>query len=438
MRATFKLLNSYFWKTIYGPILSLLFPIILLSILGNIFRVEYVYPGIIAMSFLFIGLLSLPLTIMELKQSSLFKYIGSSPVNPVRFAIVVIFFYVFMAILAALLIMAFTIALFHSKTLPNGHITQGILGGIFGTVKGAFSFYIATAIHLIFVIIVGLLIATISKTPQQSLTTGLVILIPSIFLSGMVLSVDVIAQSAALNWISRLIPFRYSTGNIVIASTPKDQIGDMFQQLSNDQLKLLFANEVINADGSISPKTDWLLDNYQQYKASLGSNPTVYVPTEAEYDLVKGGHIASIKGFMVARQVLGENFWASIHDKSLFELTIGEAMKLNASQSDNNIFQWTQSWAVRRIPEVDSVKAFIENYFSTYATTTSGGTPDWTKLQPIAEQIAKGQFGWLEIFMKQTNTLYFKADRVLNMMLPLTLSGVGIWYISANFKWSNR
>lgn len=437
MRATFKLLNSYFWKTIYGPILSLVFPVILLAILGNIFRVEYVYPGIIAMSFLFIGLLSLPLTIMELKQSSLFKYIGSSPVNPVRFALVVIAFYVFMAILAALLIMGFTMVLFHNKALPEGHITKGILGGIFGTVKGALSFYVATAIHLIFVIVAGLLVATISKTPQQSLTLGLVILIPSIFLSGMVLSVDIIGQSSVLNWISRLIPFRYSTGNIVIASTPRDQIGDMFQQLSSDQKVLLFNSEVINKDGSISPKIDSLKENYQVYLSSIkGTN--VYVPTESEYNLAKAGNIDSIKGFMVARQVLGENFWNSIHDKALFELTIGHAMKLNAAESDNNIFHWTESWAVRRIPEVDSVKAFIEDYFRSYATPATGGATDWTKLQPIAEQIATGKFGWLEIFMKQTNTLYFKADRVLNMMLPLVLSGVGIWYISANFKWSNR
>ncbi len=224
MYATLKLLNSYFWKTVYGPILAFIFPIILLAILGNILRLEYVYPGLIALSMLFLGLIALPLAIMELKGSSLFKYIGSSPVNPLKFTIVVIGFYAFIAICTGIIIFLATMAIFPTKTFPGAGFEHGVLGGIF-TLKGAVSFYFGCLIHLMLVIVSGLVISTFAKTPQQALTLGLMITLPSMFLSGMVLSVDVIGESPVMNWISRFIPYRYSTGNIIVAATPKDQLG---------------------------------------------------------------------------------------------------------------------------------------------------------------------------------------------------------------------
>lgn len=72
-------------------------PVLLLAILGNIMRVQYVYPGIIALSIMLIGIISLPLAVMELKSSSLFKYIGASPVDTKRFSIVAIGYYIFIS-----------------------------------------------------------------------------------------------------------------------------------------------------------------------------------------------------------------------------------------------------------------------------------------------------------------------------------------------------
>lgn len=412
MRSTFMLINAYFWKTFYGPIMSFLFPVILLSILGNIFKVEYVYPGIIAMAFLFIGTLSLPLTIMELKQSSLFKYIGSSPVNPLKFTLVVIGFYIFMSIISAFIIFFTTMIVFHKDVFPSNGFKNGILGGIFTSVKGSFSFYISSGIHLLFVIVFGLLIATFSKTPQQALTVGLIVLIPSIFLSGMIISVDIIAQSSALNWISRLVPFRYSTGNMIISSTPLEQIGDMFERLSIDQKKIIFGNEVVNPDGSV--------------RLIVGGTDPLAEPMV----------IRNMHDLAQAQAMYGDNINTGIYQPKLFELTLGASLDKEAQNSDNNIFNWINDWSVRRIPEVDSMKTFITEYFDQYSS--AGGGASLEQLQPIADQIVEGKMGWLDIFMKQTNTLYFKADRVLNMLLPLSLTTGMMWYISSNFSWSVR
>lgn len=156
------------------------------------------YPGIIALSMLFLGLIALPLAIMELKGSSLFKYIGSSPVNPIKFTLVAIGFYAFVAICTGAIICFATMAIFPSKTFPASGFRHGVLGGIF-TLKGVLSFYSGCLIHLVLVIMTGLVISTFARTPQQALTLGLMITLPSMFLSGMVLSVDVIGESPAMN-----------------------------------------------------------------------------------------------------------------------------------------------------------------------------------------------------------------------------------------------
>lgn len=89
-------------------------------------------------------------------------------------------------------------AIFHNQVLPANGFKFGILGGIFYTFRGIGSFLFAIILHLILVITIGLAIATFSKTPQQALTIAITIVFPSMFLSGMILSVDIIAHSEAM------------------------------------------------------------------------------------------------------------------------------------------------------------------------------------------------------------------------------------------------
>lgn len=421
MWATCKLLNAYFWKTYYGPILSFIFPVILLGIFGHIFKIEYVYPGIIAMAFLFIGLLSLPLAILELKQSSLFKYIGSSPVNPIKFTIVVIGFYIFTSLISAFFILLTTMTLFYSQTFNEpGGFKNGILGGIFMSVEGVFSFYISTGIHLVFVIVLGLLIATFSKTPQQALTVGLVIIIPSIFLSGMIVSVDIIAQYKVLNWFSRFVPFRYSTGNMIISATPLPQTGDMFQDLNAKHLRLIFEN--VNIDKATGEEYVWM-EIVKEGKSD-------------EFDKIKIFNMNDLTR-VYNDNGLNLHLQTVLRDKVLFDLTFGNAIQYESQTSSNNIFDYVHSWSVRRVATVSSIKEFIKKYFAEFSGKNKEDV-DLTKLQDIFEQITQGDFGWLKIFLNQTNVLYTSLDRILNMWIPIASTACMIWYITLNFNWSVR
>lgn len=526
MYATLKLLNSYFWKTIYGPILAFVFPVILLAIMGNILRLEYVYPGIIALAMLFLGIIALPLAIMELKGSSLFKYIGSSPVNPMKFTLVAIGFYAFVAICTGFTIFFATMAIFPTRTFPAGGITHGVLSGIF-TLKGSFSFYLGCLIHLILVIVCGLVISTFAKTPQQALTFGLIITIPSMFLSGMILSVDVIGESEVMNWISRMIPFRYSTGNIIVAATPKDQLGSAidywltvpfykdggktigtiistnstdtpnnmldsliwpYKSMTDQQVvKYLttnsdsmfggrFPNEaavvefVKNLPGVLYQPN--MISNFMKDHNSLFANQGDVVDfikwfsssrTNADVmsyfsNKINSAEATNLINYSLTKIHFGSNFvtgyeaWDASNlpidifnnaqkkgDWTLFNL-LSQKWDIMQISSDNNIFNWAENWGVRKIPSVDTLTNFVTKFFQGVDENGNAmsGKDIAGRVSTIASGISKGDFRWLEVFTHQSNVLYYQADRVLNVLLPLALTGLGSWYVFKNFTWSLR
>ncbi len=435
MRATFKLLNAYFWKTYYGPILVFIFPTLLLTIMGNVMRIEYVFPGILAMVTLFIGIQVMPLGIMELKGSTLFKYIRSTPVNPKRFVASVILYYVLLNILALLIVIVLGGAIFYKNVFVGSGFRNGLYSGI-ATTKGFFSFIFANLLHIVMTLAIGLAIATFSKTPQQALTIGLIIVLPSMFLSGMVITVDVIARSTVMQWLSRLIIFRYTTANIVISSTPSYQLGGIADQLvkgiDGDQkayFDLVFRSNAyfihdgkvyvdINNVGGVNSNT-WLKPVVDEhYKAGHH-----YVSIDTIHDLLVNNKL-SAKG--------KEKIFTG-GDATLFkQIFTKETLKLS---SDNGIFQFNKDWGVRRIPDVDLIKQFIMTYFK--GEDGKGG--DTKRFIEIYEKYIKaGKFTWLDMFMNQSILLYTKAERVLNIILPILFASSAAGFAIKKFKWSAR
>ncbi|MCP4336799.1 MAG: ABC transporter permease [Mycoplasma sp.] len=439
MSATLKLLNAYFWKTAYGPILAFIFPTLLLGILGNVMRIEYVLPGIIGITTLFIAVQSMPLGLMEMKNSTLFKYIGSSPIDSRKFTSATILYYIFINFIAIVLLIFTGSIIFYNKVF----ISNGLYSGIF-SLFGMFSFICANLLHIFLALAVGILIATLSKTPQQALTIALIIIIPSMFLSGMVITVDIIAQSKSMQWISRLIPFRYTTGNIIVASTPSSQIGSLMTMLSLENKKLIFniigevtsknhiklfdptkqVGLIITQDGS----SFWQTSDITLSRIGL-TNEYILKPKDGSFAI----NVYDMKRFFYENQDLwgkAKGIWFQSGDSTLFKTIF---LKDNALVgSDNNIFNWMGAFGVRKIPEVDAIKSFMKTFFK-------GESNDPNRFIYIWEHfIQKGDFSFLELFMKQNVVLYTLAERVLNLCIPVISSLILIWWSMKKFAWSAR
>ncbi len=461
MRATFKLLNSYFWKTIYGPIMVFLFPPILMIIMGNIMRLEYILPGIISLVTVLISVQVMPLGIMELKNSTLFKYIGSTPVNPRRFIVSVLAYYV-QLIAASIMIVIFISMIAFSKKVFPGDGVSSIYSGL-ATASGFFSFLFANLIHMVMSLAIGLAIAVFAKTPQQSLTIGLIILIPSMFLSGMVISVDIIAQSKAMQWISRLIPFRYTTGNIIVSMTALNQIGDLMDALSSDPQKSLSLKRLIfnivatedthhhlcwidtkakqNMTGLVlrqDGKTFWNINSNNKLSDILINldNNTFTINNDIR-DLTNIKDRIPLTINDISRLITHPqgsqkalDTWFQSGDKTLFKEIFLKPGALVAS--DNNMFSWHHGFGVRKIPDVELIKQFMIKFFKGENSNPDRFIFIWQNF------IVKGDFEFINLFMKQNVILFTVAERVLNTIIPILVTIVAtIWSIK-KFKWSSR
>ena len=421
----FTLFNTYFFKTIYGPALSIVFPSILLIIMGHIMKLEYVFPGIVAFTSMIITVQAMPLGLMEMKNSTLFKYIGSSPVSSKTFIGVIISYYIFINFIAVFLLMFTAMAVFSQDVFPGNH--SGLFSGLL-TVKGSFSFLIANLLHIALGLSIGIAISTFAKTPQQALTFGLLIVFPSMFLSGMVVTVDIIASSKAMHIISYMMPFKYTTGNIIISATPVSQMGDFISLLAYDSshnfsdanLKILFYESHIDAALGHT-------NGYDQFGNVWYRGHTVTTD-----------ELLAIYDQANSIGTLDSNFYdpatGIVKDRALFEVLFLGARNNITVNSDNNIFYIVDSFGVRRVPDIDKIKMFIEDWLNKTVATGSGSS----QVTGVVNQIENHNYAWMDLFTKQSTLLYETYERSLNLFLPLAMIAGLQAYSIKNFKWSSR
>jgi hypothetical protein len=89
-----KIFHKYFFKSFFGPFFTFLFPIMLLGILGSLMNPSALTVGILGMSGASMGLMSLPVAILSLKESVLLKRIGASTVSEKEFTSAIIIYFI--------------------------------------------------------------------------------------------------------------------------------------------------------------------------------------------------------------------------------------------------------------------------------------------------------------------------------------------------------
>lgn len=258
IRAVYKIFAKYYFKSFFPAFFNFVFPVLIFAILGTIMNVNYMLPGVIAMTTMSQGLTAMPFSILELKKSVLLKRIGASPIKSSKFTIVVLTWFSFMIMLSIIWLMLWAIALHPGSinsmfsNLSHNHWLS-FIGFLFGNI-----------LNIVTCLSVGLVIASISKGENQAQAIGMLLFFPSSFLTGQFVTIDVISQVEVMNWISRFIPFRYTT-MMIISSWSGNNIFEFSDivapiMLSGDaiadlvKVKLL-ANETIDPHTLLSNKT---------------------------------------------------------------------------------------------------------------------------------------------------------------------------------------
>lgn len=216
MITVFKLVNKYFWKGIIGPLFAFVVPIIMLFFLGLTLGHEFYFPGGISVSILTIGLVFMPQSIFEFKNSTLLKRIGTTPINPIKFLVVIIIFNLIIMLVSIALVFIFSFIVFskhlHSSKMESSLINTPYTGvswlQMLGGVDWA-GFIYSTFLLIFLTMIFGVLLASVARSTLFIQGVGITVLMITFFVGPAVLPIGMTNQIDAIKYSSYLLPFKY-------------------------------------------------------------------------------------------------------------------------------------------------------------------------------------------------------------------------------------
>ncbi|WP_027123838.1 ABC transporter permease [Mycoplasmoides pirum] len=235
--ALFKLINASFWRSGEKWFMSFVFTALFIVIFGYINQAILVsnnsqelvpaqgfkdaLTGLAALMVISTGLNSMPVSIMEIKESVLMKRIGSTPIKPWMFITTIAAFYILIMIAQILLVLFVIFIFFGFQTFGAGSILNPIQitgNQLFFTgyhangldISTNWGGYIFGTIYTILLsIFLAILIVSLTKKSASASMVGGMIYFLSMFLSGLLFPLAVISNNNILYGLSFISPFRY-------------------------------------------------------------------------------------------------------------------------------------------------------------------------------------------------------------------------------------
>ncbi|MGL5591125.1 MAG: ABC transporter ATP-binding protein [Mycoplasmoidaceae bacterium] len=219
MKALYKLVNKYFWKGGTGPMFCFLMPSILLVFLGLILDYGLVLPGAFTLPILTTGLIFMPQSIFEFKNSSLLKRIGLANVNSSKF-LFVIFTYNFLLILIGILIQfCISFIIFYDDLYsPPIEVVQGLqrlnyLDTLRAVDWGGFTY--SLIILIASTMVIGLCVSSFSNSSLIIVSTGISLVLITMFIGPATLPINMVGKVEEIKYIGYFWPLRYPLGCLI-------------------------------------------------------------------------------------------------------------------------------------------------------------------------------------------------------------------------------
>lgn len=253
-KSVFRLVNIQFFQSKFSFIFSFIFSLVLILGLGfmNIYGFGLIHTGlgfmnvivgIMTFQILQTGIQILPEAIIEFKQSVILKRIGATPIRSIDFILIMISYYFSVIFVQFWWIVLWTTLAFGFLNFGNpdtGGTNTGIELLFNGNVDW-FSFFIASMYTSVLAIVVGLFIASISKSSIHSQVIGGIIFFVSMFLSGNFISIQTIDSMEGMRYVSMITPFR-SVNNLTYIAWNSTNPYAIFQPWNNAVFPLFSAN----------------------------------------------------------------------------------------------------------------------------------------------------------------------------------------------------
>ncbi len=202
MIATYRLTLKVFFKSFQGVFFAFAWPLLIMYILNSLFNtlplptggesyINIICPGMIFISTFSVGLFGMTSTTMKLKESFILKRICVSPLSKIKFLSSLIITFALIQVVSSLWVFTCAYISFHN----HGLILPVGFWFIFGWILSA-----------LLNITLSLLIIGNIKTQENAFSLTLLILIPSLFLSGAMFDIP---SHKGLYYVSECMPQRH-------------------------------------------------------------------------------------------------------------------------------------------------------------------------------------------------------------------------------------
>ncbi|MGL5246518.1 MAG: ATP-binding cassette domain-containing protein [Mycoplasmoidaceae bacterium] len=201
-----------------------LMPSVLLIFLGLILDYGFILPGAFTLPILTTGLIFMPQSIFEFKNSSLLKRIGLANVNSSKF-LFVIFSYNFLLILVGIIIQFCISFIVFYDDLYN--VSSDIIPSIEGIIIKKLSYldtlkavdwggFIYSLIILIAsTMVIGLCVSSFSNSSLIIVSTGISLVLITMFIGPATLPINMVGKVPEIKYIGYFWPLRYALGTLI-------------------------------------------------------------------------------------------------------------------------------------------------------------------------------------------------------------------------------
>lgn len=252
--AVFSLLNTHFWKSKIGPISTIAMPFIYMVIYIAIGNSELFFSGLssyISFSILPLVLISMPLSLVEFKNSIVLRKISTSSISAFKFCCILFTYYLLATIISNIIIIIL-FAIFLNKDAKT----------YFSIINWGEFIYSLLMVY-ISSLSVGLLLGVLIKKVNQVQIFGFLILFISITFAGQLMPLKVLGTVEALKYISLFSPMTYSMSlmNNVLAGD-SNQILKTISQIDGGNWTPI-VNECIKGQNIFNINNAFGLFNYE-------------------------------------------------------------------------------------------------------------------------------------------------------------------------------
>ena len=401
MLGVLNIVNKYFWKSWSGPFFAFMVaPVITILSMSLFVPPVIIIANALSIPVICIGVTIFPQTIFEFQKSVILKRIAVANVKQTIFVSAIFIYFTSFMIIAVILNLSITSLYVYILYGNSYDFNKVSFSSTYGLVDW-WSWIFSQILTIILSLSIGFMNANIFKNVLAIQTSGVLIIIASMFVGGALVPFSMVINIPILNYLSYILPFRYTSALGVESWFA--HVDHFFSNQSISLKSISIDSQTTNAFSELikwlssSSASNYVFGDYDKESGVFNSlntdELTKFLTERSEYSKIRITFIDWNKGLLFQTNL------KKIIDESLNK----EYIEIKATQSLFN-FRKSNIW----------------NIHSPFMQLESSMNISVDKTIP------------------NIKTLWVNWQKILSFSLPFVFTGLSLFISTGKFRWNLR